>query len=73
MYFNHKPVTDPEGQIGFISLKRLGSVSKEHFQDDGKELGIGRLKEIIERVEAPEKQFEGNKRVDGGKGKLRRC
>jgi hypothetical protein len=73
MYFNHKPVTDPEAQIDFISLERLGSVSREDFQGNGKQLGNGRIKEIIESVEAPKKQFDGSRRIDGGKGVLKRC
>ncbi|CAG8976498.1 hypothetical protein HYALB_00005995 [Hymenoscyphus albidus] len=65
MVFEHKHGMQPERRRDFGGLKEfLGVVTKEDFEN-------GRVKEGVESVEPPKKQFEGGERLFPNEG-LRR-
>jgi hypothetical protein len=64
MYYAHKILSSaPEQEADFIGLERLGYVEVERCEG---------VREVVDSVEPPKKQFEGARRLYPGE-KLRRC
>ncbi|KAF2748590.1 hypothetical protein M011DRAFT_381536, partial [Sporormia fimetaria CBS 119925] len=56
MTFNHKDInTNPEDDIDFISKEFIETIDEQD---------LDRVKEIVNAVEPPRKQFHGPKRID---------
>ena len=56
MFFNHKQSSIPLNEADFLSMTQIGCVSVQDFEDR-------RLKQVVESVEEPKKQFDGPRRL----------
>lgn len=65
MFFNHKQSSIPLDEADFLSMTQIGCVSVQGFEK-------GRMKQVVESVEEPKKQFEGARRLFP-REPLRRC
>jgi len=65
MLFNHKPSSPPSDEADYISMTQIGRVRVQEFEN-------GRLKQVVESVEEPKKQFDGTRRLFPQEP-LRRC
>jgi hypothetical protein len=63
MSFGHKAVPNPEHSPEFVSKQLLGTVSHANYH---------RIQQVVESVQAPEKQFDGPRRIYPSEP-LRRC
>jgi hypothetical protein len=63
MNFDHKAAKAPQNSVSFVSRKYIGIVTAENY---------GRIKDIVEQVDPPMKQFNGRTHLYPGKP-LRRC
>lgn len=65
MFFNQKSAPLPSEESDFISMTQIGSVRADEFE-------IGTVRDVVESVGVPKKQFDGSERLFPQEP-LRRC